>query len=247
MLVVFTPLQGHRGPVTDALPSVLLEPNLARLQAWLRAGLVLVTPTSTHPLRRVLRPDGRMEVLPAQGPGVSLLGTLSTWWSVTAQSTHESAAGRALLWGRYRGEYGGAAELAPKLYGYQEASKMFTTGPPEIRGRTLKLYNPFFLRAGQGGWLALAHNPPPPSVLGHDLALLLVHAPWRFRELAPLNPGYAELFNPRGGQLALERHVTIELSPNIAEPRVLRLLILAEDSDRGRLNRYEQEIPIAIR
>jgi hypothetical protein len=242
VLLVFTPLQGYRGHVRDALPAELFDPAISRLQILLRVGLVLVTPTTTHPLRLVLRPDGRTQSLPVTNPGLMLTGKLNVWWSVSAERTRESAAARALLWGRYRGEYGGARELAgADLYGYQEAVNTFGQGPSEVRGRTLHLYNPFYLRSGKGGWLAFAHDPPSAETLGHDLALALVHAPWRGRWLDSVNPGWVEQLEIRGGRIDLERRFEIELpnSSYIAEPRILRLLVLAEDPDRERLVRRE--------
>jgi hypothetical protein len=242
VLLVFTPLQGYRGPVEDVLPAELFNPGILHLQSLLRAGLVLVTPTTTHPLRLVLRSDGRTQSPLVASPGLMLTGKLNVWWSVSAQPTRNAPAARALLWGRYRGEYGGARELAgAELYGYQEAVNTFGQGPPEVRGRTLHLYNPFYLRSGDGGWLAFAHDPPSPETLGHDLALALVHAPWRGRWLDPVNPGWVEQLEIRGGRIDLERRFEIELpnSSNISEPRVLRLLVLAEDPDRERLVRRE--------
>ena len=242
VLLVFTPLQGHRGPVEDALPAELFDPGISHLQSLLRAGLVLVTPTTTHPLRLVLRSDGRTQSPLVTSPGLMLTGKLNVWWSVSAQRTQEAPAARALLWGRYRGEYGGVRELAgAELYGYQEAVNTFGQGPPEVLGRTLHLYNPFYLRSGKGGWLAFAHDPPSPETLGHDLALALVHAPWRGRWLNPVNPGWVEQLEIRGGRIDLERRFEIELpnSSDTPEPRVLRLLVLAEDLDRERLVRRE--------
>ena len=240
VLVVFTPLQGYRGPVKDALPAELLSPSsgseagLPHLRRWLREGLVLLTPTTTHPLRSVLRADGRTQspTPSAASPGLLLTGKLSTWWSMTAELTREGAAAQALLWGRYQGEYGGVGELAAgELYGYRELVNTFTQGPPEIRGRTLHLYNPFFLRSGRGGWLAFSHNPPSPETLGHDLAFVLVHAPWRGRGVGveALAPGWTESLDLRGGERRIARRFLLPLSEDGPEDRIVRLLVLAED------------------
>jgi len=241
VLIVFTPLQGHRGPVPDALPLELLSAPasgrtdlLEGVQEWLQSGLVLVTPTTTHPLRALLRPDGRIQApLAAINPGLALTGALTTWWSQTATLQREGAAAQALLWGIYRGEYGAVGELAEgDLYGYREFRNTFSEGPPPIRGRALRLYNPFFLRSGRGGWLAFSHNPPSPATLGHDLALVLLHAPWRGRPAGVPTPGRTETLVLQGGARRLERRISFPLplppSPSPSPP-ILRLLLLAED------------------
>lgn len=249
IVVIFTPLQAHDGPIDDSLPAVLLNSNdrdqggLAFLQSWLRAGLVLVTPTTTHPLRVILRDDRRVEFPPAANPGQMLTGKVNTWWSVTARYARDSASARALLWGRYQGEYGGVGELADsQLYGYREATNQFTQGPEEIRGRALHLYNPFFLKSGRGGWLALSTDPPAPDTLGHDLALLLTHAPWQAQPLAPLNPGFTETIQPKGGAIQLERRISLEIPPG--KLALVRLLVVAEDSERQRLVYREWRVPL---
>ena len=239
VLVIFTPLQGHRGPVKDALPAELLgsssgsEAGLPHLQRWLREGLVLITPTTTHPLRSVLRADGRTQspISTAASPGLLLTGKLSTWWSMTARLLREGAAAQALLWGRYRGEYGGVGELAAgELYGYREFVNTFAQGPPEIRGRTLHLYNPFFLRSGRGGWLAFSHNPPSPETLGHDVAFVLIHAPWQGRGWVSPAPGWAKSVELRGGKRLIARRILLTLPEDSPRDPIVRLLVFAEDT-----------------
>jgi len=241
VLIIFTPLEGSDGPVRSALPSVMLDPlgeggGLSRLRGWLKSGLILVTPTTTHPLRNVVHPDGRVELALIGSPGVMLLGRLSTWWSVSARHIGESGAARALLLGRYRGDYGAVAQLTPpgELYGYAEAENRFTSGPEQIRNRDLKLYNPFFLRSGRGGWLTFSDRPPTAETLAHDLAMLLLHRPWQGRPLRPLNPAVAKSFEPRGGRLELYREFPLMLT-DAPSGLTLRLLIWADDLDLGRV------------
>ena len=258
-VIVFTPLEGHRGPVEDALPVEFLLPwgpteeGLEALRDRLRRGLVLLTPTTTHPLRALLTADGRLRTPPtAATPGVLLVGRLSTWWSQTARLTREGAAARALLEGHYQGEYGGVAELAgPSLYGYREFQNAFEAGPEAVRGRPLRLYNPFFLRSGRGGWLAFAHRPPAPETLGRDLTRVLLHAPWRGTALGVPNPGWAETVPLRGGARALARRAALELPRDGQEDDrgemgelTLRLLVLAEGGDRWVWREWLRRVPL---
>jgi len=240
VLIMMTSLVGEAGITEDTLPVALLQnpqasqTGIEHLKQWLEKGLILITPISTHPLRNVLLNDGRVQSLATVPPGVAFTGKLNTWWSVSARPTQMSSASVALLQGRYQGQYGGIRELvedAQMLYGYQELSNRFTKGPKEVIDQDLHLYNPFFLRVGQGGWLAMSSTPPQVDVLVRDLGMILLHSPWRGQWLESLNPAAVVSVQPRGGQV--ERTLTFQINlSRLPAPQLIRLLAFVEDEDQ---------------
>lgn len=242
VLILFTSLQGTE-VVDHAVPAALLtssegeQQGLGHLQDWIEAGLVLVTPMTTHPLRALVVEEGRIEKAPSNNPSILLFDSLSTWWSVTAEPTEAFGAGNALFRGRYRGDYGAVGQLLAtgNLYGYAETMNQFDSGPAQIRNQELLLYNPFFIRKGHGGWLAFSDRNASMETLTQDLVMTLLHKPWLGQPLSALNPVVAETFQLSGGRLDYNQRLTLPVSPSRDDVR-LRVLLWAEDEDTNQLH-----------